>query len=78
MGWNDGGVYDDLESDLKRKLKIEAKREMGGVWNTIGQDIFLPDMTFVCLLEHAKIGNFSYTVPKVPSNSSRFESFSDL
>ena len=29
MGWNDGGVYDDLESDLKRKLKIEAVKHGG-------------------------------------------------
>ena len=28
LGFHDGGVHDDLESDLKRKLKIEA-REAG-------------------------------------------------
>ena len=46
MGWNDGGVHDDLESDLKRKLKIEAKRAVGGGCNTIGQAIIQPD---ICL-----------------------------
>ena len=30
----DGGVHDDLESDLKRKLKIEAGRGWGGEGGT--------------------------------------------
>ena len=33
-GFHDGGVHDDLESDLKRKLKIEAGRGWGGEGGT--------------------------------------------
>ena len=76
MDSHDGGVHDDLESDLKRKLKLEAERAVGGGCSSIGQVIF-PTRHGICVHTRACRNRviFLCSVTKVPSNSSRSKIF---